>query len=190
LLIYNANTARLAKGQDALLNPPPLLPNNDARRAEARRREKMVADSKAKIVGEVAKLLGERDSLRAFDPPSSERQPLLAEMRSLSRAMSPEQRNDLIKSDPDFREAVLSAKPWMSGIPASEHGVLYQAAMQARYGQRLQELEAGIDAGSRALEVHHVVARAIANELTVVGAPTVEPNAPPAPPSIELLVVK
>jgi hypothetical protein len=190
LLIYNANTARLAKGQDALLNPPPLLPNNDARRAEARRREKMVADTKAKIVGEAARLLGERDALRAYDAPSAERGPLLAEMRSMARSMTPEQRSDLIKSDPDFREAVLSAKPWLSGIDSSTHGVLYQTALEARYGPRLAELEAGIDAGSRALEVHQVVERAIANELTVVGAPTVEPGPPPAPPSIELLVVK
>jgi hypothetical protein len=174
LKVFHASKAQLARGTDAL-GTAPSLPNNDSRRAEANRRLAKTRAAKKAITDDIGKLLHERDLLKPFDPNPN---PLHAEMRSMARAMSPEQRNQLMKDDPDFREAVLSAKPWLSGMEASLHSELYKQALETRYGPRLKELDEGIDAGSRALEVHATVERAIGNELVTVGeaAPVIPPE--------------
>jgi hypothetical protein len=95
-----------------------------------------------------------------------------------------------MKEDPDFAEAVLSAKPWLSGMEPSLHGELWKQALQARHGTLLKELDEGIDAGSRVLEVFGTVSKAIDNELTVVGEglPPITPDA--KVPNVERFVPK
>jgi hypothetical protein len=176
-LVFNYEAAKLAKG--VLLPPPPQLPNLDARRAALKQREAHLAQIKQTAVDKVSKLLGQRDALKPFnyDPAGY---PMRSEMRSLARTMSEADRMALAKSDPSFVEALTETPAWMTGLPPSQHEALIRNALEARFGPRLRELEAGIAAGEAVLELHGTVARALQNEKVTVGA--VDPPPPPAPP--------
>lgn len=182
--VFQAKKAALGRGQDALLATSPLIPTLDARRSEAKRRQAQIAAAKKLVVDDVAKLLHERDTLKPYDPSNN---PLWSEMRTMSRAITQQQRQQLLSADPDFRAAVLSAQPWLSGIEPSLHRELWKQALEERYGPRLKELNDAIDAGTRTLEVHSAVAKAIDNELVTVGPPPNRPVETTDVPAVELM---
>ena len=175
---FEYSTVKLAKPNAA----PPLMPNNQARLAEARKRQAMLAQTKRNITDRLGKLLGERDALAPFrfDPAGF---PMRQEMRQLARGMSDDEKMRLASADPDFAEALVEGKPFMSGIALSQHGLLREQALRKRHGARVDEIDQGIAAGKTALATHEVISKAINNELQRIGEPVVEVQ--PKPPSAD-----
>jgi hypothetical protein len=183
--VYQYEQTKLARSEGMLLPPPPPLPNNDARRSKAAQAKQQLATIKTRIAETVAKSLTERESLRPHDfaPEGADAR---KEMREYSRTLSREERMKLAAEDVSFREALAERPHYLSGMEKGDHDHVYQLDLERRHGPRLRELDNEIAAAERALELHGVLAKAIANELITVGEPAAPTDNKP-PPNFELV---
>jgi hypothetical protein len=157
--------------------PPPVLPNNDARRATLARHKAQYATLRKQAADLYSKTEGERRALRPaeFDP--AERQDR-EEMRALARSLPQAEREALLR-DPAFRVAFVESHPRLSGLAPSVHARLKQDMIMERFPDKVKALDAEQHAAELSFEFLKSIERALDAEATEIGeAPKPASEAP------------